>query len=135
MQEFAQVLRCEGDYWTIVFDGRTLRLRDTKGLRYVAVLLRQPGRRVAATELVTAARTSPYEDGSSRKPKEPAVRAAGRDRAAERARLAVTKGIKSTVTRIAAMHPGLGIHLAATIRCGYDCVYTPDPRSPIDWMS
>src|SRR5262249_44485302 len=38
------VLRKEGDYWTISYEGRALRLKDTKGLQYLAELLRHPGR-------------------------------------------------------------------------------------------
>jgi hypothetical protein len=38
------VMRREGEYWTIVFAGRTTRLRDVKGLRYLAALLAEPGR-------------------------------------------------------------------------------------------
>jgi non-specific serine/threonine protein kinase len=52
---------------------------------------------------------------------------------AERARLTVTKGIGSALTRIAEAHPYLGAHLVATIKRGYFCVYVPDPRNTIDW--
>ena len=43
---------CEGDYWSIAFDGRTSRLRDAKGLRYLARLLAHPGREIHALDLV-----------------------------------------------------------------------------------
>ena len=52
---------------------------------------------------------------------------------AERARLAVTKAVKSALRRLAAVHPRLAAHLQATVRRGYFCVYTPDPRTPITW--
>ena len=42
----------EGDYWSVAFDGRTTRLRDAKGLRYLARLLTQPGREMHALDLV-----------------------------------------------------------------------------------
>jgi tetratricopeptide (TPR) repeat protein len=50
----AQEHRCcrEGDYWSVAFDGRTTRLRDAKGLRYLARLLTQPGREIHALDLV-----------------------------------------------------------------------------------
>jgi tetratricopeptide (TPR) repeat protein len=35
----AAVFRREGDYWSIGFEGRTARLRDSKGLQYLARLL------------------------------------------------------------------------------------------------
>src|SRR5262249_14586153 len=48
------VLRREGDYWTISYEGRALRLKDTKGLRYLAELLRHPGREFHVVDLVGA---------------------------------------------------------------------------------
>ena len=42
----------EGEYWSIVFDGRTVRLRDAKGLRYLARLLACPGREFHVVDLV-----------------------------------------------------------------------------------
>ncbi len=44
--------RKEGEYWTITFAGRTCRVRDAKGLAYVALLLRHPGKPMHATEVV-----------------------------------------------------------------------------------
>jgi hypothetical protein len=46
------LFRRDGDVWTVAFNGRTVPLRDAKGLRDLAVLLAAPGREVAATELV-----------------------------------------------------------------------------------
>ena len=46
------VFRRDGDTWTLTFAGRSVPLRDAKGLRDLAVLLAAPGREVAATELV-----------------------------------------------------------------------------------
>jgi hypothetical protein len=46
------VFRRDGDTWTLAFSGRSVPLRDAKGLRDLAVLLAAPGREVAATELV-----------------------------------------------------------------------------------
>ena len=51
------VFRREGGTWTLAFGGRSVPLRDAKGLRDLAVLLAAPGREVAATELVTGATT------------------------------------------------------------------------------
>jgi predicted ATPase len=41
----------EGDVWQIDFEGRTIRLKDTKGLRYLARLVAAPGREIAAIDL------------------------------------------------------------------------------------
>lgn len=65
-----------------------------------------------------------------------AVGLGGRDRtsgaAAERARLAVTKGIKTTLKRIAAAHPALGEHLTLRVKTGTYCVYLVDTARPIE---
>ncbi len=53
--------------------------------------------------------------------------------AAERARLNVTRSISSAIKKIGAGSPSLGEHLAAAIRTGLFCVYSPDPRRPIRW--
>jgi tetratricopeptide (TPR) repeat protein len=41
----------EGDYWSLTFDGRTTTLRDARGMRYLARLLREPGREIHALDL------------------------------------------------------------------------------------
>jgi len=67
------VFRREGEYWTVRYNGSVARLKDAKGLRYLARLLADPGREFHAVDL------------------------------------------------------------AATIRTGRYCSYTPDPRAPITW--
>jgi hypothetical protein len=66
-----------------------------------------------------------------------AVGLAGRDRRAaslaERARLNVTRAIRAAMAHLAPANPPLGAHLAATIRTGRYCCYTPDPCAPITW--
>lgn len=44
--------RREGDYWSVVFEGRTARLRDSKGLRYLGTLLANPGQELHVLDLV-----------------------------------------------------------------------------------
>jgi hypothetical protein len=184
----------EGEYWTITFDDETTRLRDTKGLQYLARLLAEPGRELHALELsqgpperatvagsnsdvltadpfdgagprLDSAAKAAYRErlseleGEIRQAEawndpEAAARAqveidflhgelasalglGGRDRtsgsAAERARLSVTRAIRSAMNRIAAGSPAVGRHLDATIRTGTFCSYQPDPRVPIAW--
>jgi tetratricopeptide (TPR) repeat protein len=48
------VFRREGDYWSVVFEGRTVRVRDLKGMRYLAQLLAHPGRELHVLDLVAA---------------------------------------------------------------------------------
>lgn len=188
--------RREGDYWTIEYEGMTSRLKDTKGLRYLAQLLAHPHHEIHALELVAAieGRTSSgrgrkrdselTSDGfgdagavldatakvryrrrleelqetiteaedfndperAARAQEEmdavleqlgAAVGLGGRDRKAasqaERARLSVTKAIRSAVTRIAEADDGLGRHLVTTVKTGIYCSYNPDPRVATDW--
>jgi hypothetical protein len=61
----------------------------------------------------------------------------GRDRStasnAERARVSVTRAIRSAIERIGEQNPALGTHLDAAIRTGTYCSYRPDPRAPMAW--
>jgi tetratricopeptide (TPR) repeat protein len=50
----ANVFRREGDYWSVIFDGHTVRVRDLKGMRYLARLLADPGREYHVLDLVAA---------------------------------------------------------------------------------
>lgn len=50
----ADVFRREGDYWSVVFEGRTVRVRDVKGMHYLARLLAHPGREFHVLDLVVA---------------------------------------------------------------------------------
>lgn len=40
----ANVFRLDGEFWTIAFEGRMTRLKDSKGLRYLSRLLAEPAR-------------------------------------------------------------------------------------------
>ena len=54
------VFRREGEFWTIIFNGRAIRIKDRKGLQYMAHLLRDPGREYLVTDLVqTSAQPQP----------------------------------------------------------------------------
>jgi tetratricopeptide (TPR) repeat protein len=60
------VFRREGDYWLVVFAGRTVRVRDLKGMRYLAHLLAHPGREFHVLDLVaaeTGQQTAPGDAG------------------------------------------------------------------------
>ena len=48
------VFRREGDYWSVIFEGHTVRVRDLKGMRYLARLLADPGREFHVLDLVAA---------------------------------------------------------------------------------
>jgi hypothetical protein len=53
--------------------------------------------------------------------------------AAERARLNVTRAIRTAIARIDAANPTLGRHLMRRVRTGTFCVYLPDPRVEVSW--
>jgi hypothetical protein len=111
------IFHLEGEYWTIVYGGTVCRLRDAKGLHYLAHLLSHPGQRVHSNALLSVT--------SRRKNATPS--------SAERARLAVTKRIKAAVKKIEQHHAALGLHLVASIKTGYQCAYLPDPHDPTSW--
>src|SRR5512144_1126327 len=108
------VLRLEGDFWTIAFGAELCRLRDSAGLRYLAVLLGRPGVKVLAADLVLLAGRA--------------------DRALsdrERARVRITHAIRTTMRRLALHNTALSEHLRATVSTGTYCAYLPDPRRPV----
>ncbi len=45
---------CEGDYWSVSFSSQTVRVRNLKGMRYLARLLVQPAREHHVVDLVAA---------------------------------------------------------------------------------
>ena len=49
-----RVFRKEGAFWSIRFDGKTIRLKDGKGPVYLSYLLSQPGHDFPAVELLKA---------------------------------------------------------------------------------
>jgi len=180
----------EGDFWTVCFGGITCRLKDARGLQYLAYLLRHPGRSFHVTELLSLAAGVPPERRhadeaelslglqADRLPSlDQQARAAYRQRlvelreelaeardnndpgsierteqeinllveelsgaargssAGERARVSVTKRLKAALQRIHSTHPDLARHLDATVKSGYFCSYTPDPRHRMDWLT
>jgi hypothetical protein len=173
------LFRREGEFWTVAYEGTTCRLKDVKGLRYIACLLGAPGRDVHALELVggggpASEAAAPLLDGAAKEayrrrleelgedleqargwndPERVArieeevdalttelARAAGlggRDRrapsAAERARVSVTKAIRTAIRAIDRHHPELAEHLAASVRTGRLCRYAPPGETPPRW--
>ncbi len=182
------IFRREGEFWTIAYAGGTCRLKDVKGLRYIAFLLAAPGREVHALELAAAAaglalagspdlRAGAFGGLLDARAKEAyrrrldelgddlaqardwcdperiaqiereidaltheLVRAAGlggRDRRpaspAERARVSVTKAIRTAIRALDRHHPALGAHLAASVRTGRVCSYAPPGETPPRW--
>lgn len=72
------LLSCEGDTWSLSYRGRTLRLRDAKGVRYLASLLAEPGVERHAVDLQSGP-AGPAPEGAPGAAAELDVRAAGGD--------------------------------------------------------
>ena len=187
--------RREGELWVIGYEGSVFRLRDMKGLRYLALLLAGPGREVHVLELASAAngRGSPRAEAAagelassrlsgldpllderarqeygrrlgeleaeldearafgdpervSRLMDEQdlltlelarAVGLGGRERAfsspAERARISVTKAIKTAIRHIGEHSPALAAHLEASVQTGRFCSYATPGAAPPHW--
>lgn len=117
------VFRLEGDYWTVEYEGEIFRLRDGKGVQYLAYLLHHPGEQVGAAELMSRV------SGIALQPEQ--SEAAG----TERARSAVSKRIRDAVERISGHHPVLGLHLVHTIKTGRVCGYVPGGVLSVRWSS
>ncbi len=89
-----------------------------------------------ARELGQEKRAQTAEDESAAITKElaRAVGLSGRDRRAaavtERARVNITRAIKSTIQRIERSNASLGNHLAKSVRTGTFCSYVPDSPAP-----
>jgi tetratricopeptide (TPR) repeat protein len=170
-------LEREGEYWVARFAGREVRLRDRKGIGYLAQLVEHPHRELSALELSGA---GPEGDAGElldaeakrsyrrrleelREEMEEAERwndlerverasaelefvsselsravgLGGRDRraasAAERARVSVTRAIRSAIASVEAEHAELGAHLAAAVRTGTHCRYAPEAGAEVAW--
>lgn len=66
-----------------------------------------------------------------------AVGLGGKDRktgsVAERARVNVTKALKSTIGKISKADTAVGEHLSQSVRTGTQCAYLPEKPPPYDW--
>ncbi len=49
-----KLFRQEGEYWTIAYQGKVFRVRDSMGVRYLAYLLRYPHRQIHVLDLVAS---------------------------------------------------------------------------------
>jgi len=117
-----QVFRLEGEYWTVQYDGVVCRLRDGKGMQYLAAQLARPGERIAVTDLVHASVEHASTNLSRLSAAGPGRRSAASAHELELARVNVTRTIKTALRRIAMHHPALGAHLSATVRTGVFCL-------------
>jgi hypothetical protein len=191
----AEVFRREGEYWALSYAGTVFRLRDSKGLRLIVILLQHPGHDLHALELAQDGAPEPragVDDAPTRglcaafgdavvlldqrakaayrqriselrdelaeaercndigtaeharaeidmlgEQLAAAIGLGGRDRQTatplERARGLVTVRIRATIKKISRCEPSLGHHLAASIKTGRLCSYSPDPMRRVVW--
>jgi len=61
----ALALEREGGYWAVRHAGTTVRLPDSLGLRYLDLLIRHPGRELAALDLIQLASAGPARTASA----------------------------------------------------------------------
>ena len=63
-----RTFRREGEYWTISYEGRVIRIKHCKGLAFIAYLLGHPGREFHVTDMIPFARSVPdgAVDGKAR---------------------------------------------------------------------
>jgi hypothetical protein len=54
LDQAQRVFRKEGDFWSVAFEGKTVRIKDGKGAQYLSYLLSEPGRDFSAVELLHA---------------------------------------------------------------------------------
>ena len=59
------IFRKDGDLWTVTHGGRTFRLRNLKGLEYIAYLLAHPGVRIHACDLVAVVEGRALHDAAA----------------------------------------------------------------------
>ncbi len=171
----------DGDWWSAACAGTTVRLRDTKGLRYVAELVASPGVERHVLDLVDRVEGVDPEGGIDRRrlgdagqPLDGKARTAYRHRieelrsdiedalaegrldaaerlqaeldelvrqlahafglggrsramgsAAERARLNVTRAVRTALSKLASALPDAGAALDRHVRTGFYCAYEP----------
>jgi hypothetical protein len=112
------VFRCEGDFWTVAHAGVVARVKDTKGMRLLALLLESPGRELHALDMVAGPDASALGSQSSGDSLLDAKsRSAYRDRLAElNAELDLARAQNDTA-RMAQSEAELGFLIAELRRC------------------
>jgi eukaryotic-like serine/threonine-protein kinase len=107
----ADTFHLDGDVWVIEYEARGFRLRDAKGLRYLARLLANPREKFHVSDLTDG-------NGAHREHDDP--------RSGERLRKAVANSIRHAIGRIDKQSPALALHLTNAVRTGAFCSYVPD---------
>jgi hypothetical protein len=135
--------RKEGEYWVIVYDWKIIRLKNTKGLRYIAHLLSKPNHLVRVLDLAAMENKQriDYDYNHSNMSSEqlgmeglrksdlsdPDLKRGQRNASdpLEKARKAVSKNINDALKAVGREHPSLWHHLKNSIKMGDTCTYNP----------
>jgi tetratricopeptide (TPR) repeat protein len=141
--------------WLAVCGDTQVQLRNTKGLRYLAGLLRNPGVERHALDLVDEVEglatgeaavsrrhlgdAGELIDAEARRAYRRRIEAlGGRARkagsAAERARLNVTRALRTATAGVREALPVAGIALDRRLRTGLYCAYEPDDADRLRWI-
>jgi len=59
------VFRNEGEFWTVAYAGKVVRLRHGKGLADIAILLAHPGKEIHVADLIAASTSAPSDPRSA----------------------------------------------------------------------
>lgn len=114
------VFRQEGDYWTVKYQSEPLRLKNSKGLRYISYLLHNPNKYVKILDLYNCVEKNVETRLISEEQK-------------EKARKAVTASISRVLERLRQKHEQLWLHLYKSLKTGRKCIYISDPS--VVWRS
>lgn len=71
VESLSAVLQREGDLWRVDYDGRVVHIRDSKGIRTLAVLLASPGVELPAGDVETLANGSGHRASAGASPDRP----------------------------------------------------------------
>jgi hypothetical protein len=123
-----QLFRNDGEYWTLAFEGIIYRIKDIRGLHYLARLLQNPDKELHVLTLVTG---SADPQGGAQAQFSPL--GLSDEGSTERARINVTRAIKAAIKKIAVSHSALGQYLSRTIKTGTFCSYVPEPHQSSSW--
>ncbi|MEO8602728.1 MAG: hypothetical protein ABI629_09140 [bacterium] len=120
-----QIIRRDGEYWSIQIDGVSCHLRDAPEISLLGFLLQHPHEEVSALFLERAAGDLSCQPGH-RPPLHDAR---------QRACANVTRAIGAVIDQIAIDHPVLAAHLRATVNTGAFCSYHPGPPVRMQWTA
>ena len=112
------VFRHDGPSWAIGEEGNVFYLEDTVGVRCLAQLVRQPGKKLSAAALLAASGSRTAAEGRC---------------TAARARANATAVVRGAIRRIAANDRPLARHLTSSVRTGRTCRYQVDQEAPVVW--